>query len=195
MISCSGGIGAVTPRALPASVRGVHEAVRARLRRLDVDLGLRVIFDGLVLVTALARGRGLDDRDASELRGFEGAVAFELTGSGGGTWHLVVAGATARFHRGPHPAPRATVQMSVDDFFRLLVGKTSYVVAGMSGRVRVRGEAHAGLMAGALIGFLRSGRRRPGRAGRAARAWTDLAVALSPTGHRFEESQGNGQGT
>ncbi len=140
---------------------------------MATDPGLASLFRFLVLSTALRLGRTGFAIDTS---GFDGAVNFEITGEGGGTWHCVLATGYMRLHSGPHPKPLGTARVSVEDFYRLLTRQTSCASAAMSGRLRVEGEAFAGVNFGAMFEQLRAARDLPWPSGAIARWWIDGAV-------------------
>jgi hypothetical protein len=164
----------------------VWRAVRRQVTdRFAGNPGLRILFDGLVVMTALARGKS--SRSAAETRGMNGDVNLVFTGDGGATWHLHMEPGVVRFRAGPSDTARATLEMSVEEFFQLLTGQRSLMVSQMAGRVRVRGEGHALMTVASVVAELRAGRRAPGRAGAFSRRWTDLALRLSGTGLSFEQ--------
>ena len=164
----------------------LRTALSQRILQPGANVGLSVVLDGLVLMTRLAGGKQ-DGRTEAEMRGITGAINYTFTGEGGASWHLHLKEGRGFFFRGAHGSPIATVSMSVDEFFRLLTGQSSFMVAQMAGRVHVKGDGHAALLLGALIGSLRQGRRHHDRRGRFTRRWTDLAVRLSGTKYPFKD--------
>ena len=155
---------------------GVPRVLRS-LVRPGVNPGLALLFDFLVVQTRLARGKSR--RSAAELRGMDGAINYAFTGEGGGAWHVLVRDGRVFVRRGHHPAPLATVELSVEELFRQLTGHSSSFVAQMAGRVRVRGEGPGAMAVSTLVGELRLGREAKGAEGRVARAVTGLALRLS----------------
>lgn len=153
-------------------------------------LGLRMIWDALVVSSHLSGGKVRGRTDA-EMRGAKGIINFVFTGEGGGEWHLRMEPPSFTFHRGLAEHPRETVTMSVDDYFRLLTGKTSFMVAQMTGRLRIEGSGHAGIMVGVLTRRFQDARNLPGLAGRIGRVYTALATELSGTPHRFPSPTGS----
>jgi putative sterol carrier protein len=128
---------------------------------------LRRFFDPLVAISRL-RGRIPYDEhiDGS---GFEGVIAYEFTGDQGGSWHCVLERHGIRFERGPATSPRATLVMTPATFADLLAGRAAYSTAMMTGRVRIRGDGHAGMLLGALVTRFRAMSDQPGWRGRLAR--------------------------
>lgn len=148
--------------------------------------GVRILFDGLVLLSS-ASGLGVDQRLAqAQTRGSEGVYQIDVEGQ---IWHFHIAPGKARWRLGPHPSPRAVVNMSTDDLFKMLTGNTSFVTLSMTGRVKVQGDAHAAVLFGLLLTKLRAMHQDPRLSRRAARLWLDLAVRHSGTPHRFIRSE------
>ena len=112
---------------------------------MPIHRGLRRFFDSLVLLGRLTDGR-VSREDAAEMRGFTGAVNFEFTGDDGAVWHCVLDGESVVFGRGGDFDPRATISLSPETFFELMRGEASFAIAQMTGRVRVRGDGHAGML-------------------------------------------------
>lgn len=125
------------------------------------------------------------------MRGARGVINFVFTGKGGGEWHLRVRPGVFTFHRGRADDATEVVTMSVDDFFRLLTGKISFMVAQMTGRLRIEGSGHAGIMLGVLTRQFQDSRHQSGAAGLVARLFTQLATELSGTNHRFPPVHGS----
>ncbi len=140
---------------------------------MSVDRRARGFFDALVIATRLAGGRVGGGVDSG---GFEGAVDFALSGTGGATWHATLSRGEVRFHRGPHAAARPTVTLPGGTPVDLLSGETSWMTASMTGRVRVNGEGHGGMMFAALIAQFRSACERQDVRGMLARAWQRLVL-------------------
>lgn len=166
---------------------GLRAKLDERLSRGDV--GLRMIFDALVAVSALTKGRFDADsaRARTITRGSTGAYEYVFTGEGGGRWFCEIDEGTMRWHRGAHPSPRASVEVPAIEVWKLLTGTTSFVTLEMTGKIRTRGDAHASMMFGALVGRIRDLRRARGQRGRAIRAYLDVALRLSGTRLSFEE--------
>jgi putative sterol carrier protein len=85
-----------------------------------------------------------------------GRVHLRLTGPGGGDLGLILDRARLRVIREAPRPPTAVVSMKAATFIDLLAGRTEYTVAQMTGRVRVEGEALAGLVVQAIIARFRA---------------------------------------
>jgi len=144
---------------------------------VPIHRGLRRFFDSLVLLGRLTDGR-VSREDAAEMRGFTGAVNFEFTGDDGAVWHCVLDGESVVFGRGGDFDPRATISLSPETFFELMRGEASFAIAQMTGRVRVRGDGHAGMLLGVLIAqFRRTEKAGNDLKGRLAYGWRRFVLS------------------
>jgi putative sterol carrier protein len=65
---------------------------------------------------------------------------FELTGDGGGTYHVNVDHGTMAVVEGAHPTPTATIKMSGDDYVKMVNGQLNGAMAFMKGQMKVTGN-------------------------------------------------------
>ncbi|BAS26078.1 SCP2 sterol-binding domain-containing protein [Limnochorda pilosa] len=65
---------------------------------------------------------------------------FDLSGEGGGTYHLVLAGGRADVGPGAPDAPKVTLSMAADAFERMLGGQLNPTAAFMSGQLKIQGD-------------------------------------------------------
>ncbi|MCB9643401.1 MAG: SDR family NAD(P)-dependent oxidoreductase [Myxococcales bacterium] len=72
---------------------------------------------------------------------------YALSGTGGGTWHVVVKDQTCNVQKGEHSAPTVTLKMSAQDFLRFVQGELDPMQAFTSGKLRISGD----MMASRLI--------------------------------------------
>jgi putative sterol carrier protein len=73
-------------------------------------------------------------------QGVRAVIQFDITGEGGGTYHVDIADGACALRPGAAPAPQLTVSASVQDWLDMRARKLSPQVAFMSGRLRHRGE-------------------------------------------------------
>jgi putative sterol carrier protein len=139
----------------------------------------------LVFLTRLSGGKVRGGGEKVDITGFTGSINLEFTGDGGAQWHCSIAKNYVRFFPGADPNARGTVSVSVDDFFKMLAGKTSPSTAGLTGRVRVLGEGHAAMMVGGIISQAQTMRKARGFPGALARWWTDRVMRKSGLGYVF----------
>ena len=77
---------------------------------------------------------------ASAAQGVTATFQFELSGDGGGTWHVVVDDGTMRVVEGADAAPTATIKMSAADYVELVNGRLNGTMAFMKGQMKVSGN-------------------------------------------------------
>jgi putative sterol carrier protein len=86
-------------------------------------------------------------------QGVNATIEYDITGEGGGTYHVVIADGCCTLHEGPTPAPSLKLTMSAQDWLDMLAGKLSGQVAFMSGRLRHQGDMSLLLRLPAMFGI------------------------------------------
>jgi putative sterol carrier protein len=77
---------------------------------------------------------------ASASKGVNAVFQFELSGDGGGTYHVNVKDGAMEIVEGPHTTPSATIQMSADNYVKMVNGDLSGAMAYMKGQMKVKGN-------------------------------------------------------
>ena len=78
------------------------------------------------------------DKDAAE--NLDAVYQFELLGTQGGQYHLLVHNGTCIVKDGPHADPHVTLSMTENDCIGVLNGQLSGMMMAMSGRLQVTGD-------------------------------------------------------
>jgi putative sterol carrier protein len=78
------------------------------------------------------------DQDAAE--DLSAVYQFDLSGTDGGQYCLIVQDGGCAVHEGRHPDPQVTFEMSGEDCLKILNGKLEGPAVFMSGRLRVEGD-------------------------------------------------------
>lgn len=78
------------------------------------------------------------DPEAAE--GLTAIYQFDLSGSQGGQYHLVIENGSCSVQEGVHPDPRVTFSMSGEDCLGVLTGRLDGPAVFMSGRLRIEGD-------------------------------------------------------
>jgi putative sterol carrier protein len=78
--------------------------------------------------------------DPAAAAGVSAVIQFELSGDGGGTWHVVIADGRCAVAEGPHSDPTLVVMASADTWLKVVDGKLDPQFAFMTGRLKVRGD-------------------------------------------------------
>lgn len=85
-------------------------------------------------------------------RGMTAVYQLQLTGDGGGTWHMVVEGQTCKILPGPACRPNTVITVSSGDWADLVTGRLDGFSAVLSGRVRIEGDLELATRLPALFG-------------------------------------------
>jgi putative sterol carrier protein len=83
----------------------------------------------------------LDERfvaDAS--RGLDAIYQFELSGDGGGTWHVIVKDGAIEVYSGAHGEPSAVVTSKAPDFVKISNGDINGLRAVMTRKMKIAGN-------------------------------------------------------
>lgn len=83
--------------------------------------------------------------DAQAAAGLDVVYQFDITGDGGGQWHVVVKDGTAQVLEGRHASPTSTITSKAADYLAVATGKANEVMAFASGRVRISGNIPAAM--------------------------------------------------
>ena len=99
--------------------------------------------------------RLITDHRRTPLSGLSGAVRFDLSGDGGGSWMVrMEEGVLSDVETGAGEAT-ATVSLSAADFIRIVRGELNHQFAFFTGRIGIRGDAALLLSLSTFIPALR----------------------------------------
>ena len=73
-------------------------------------------------------------------KGLNAVYQFDLSGDGGGKWHVVIKDQTCEVKEGAAASPNITISMSAQDYLDMISGKLNGQMAFMSGRLRIAGD-------------------------------------------------------
>jgi|SRR5579875_365643 putative sterol carrier protein len=73
-------------------------------------------------------------------KGLNAIYQFDLSGDGGGKWHVMIANEQCEVKEGQHPSPNITISMAASDYLDLVNGKLNGQVAFMTGKLRIAGD-------------------------------------------------------
>jgi putative sterol carrier protein len=77
---------------------------------------------------------------ASASKGMNAVFQFELSGDGGGTYHVLVTDGAMSIVEGAHAAPSATIKMAADNYVKMVNGQLNGTMAYMKGQMKVTGN-------------------------------------------------------
>jgi len=78
--------------------------------------------------------------DAEKAGDLNATVLFELSGEGGGQWHVKVADGVCTTGEGTVEAPTATIRMDASDYTDMVAGRLNAMEAFMQQKIRVEGD-------------------------------------------------------
>ena len=78
--------------------------------------------------------------DPAAAVGVAAIIQFELSGDGGGTWHVAVADGACEVEFGAHDDPTLVVVASADTWMKVVAGSLDPQLAFLTGRLKVRGD-------------------------------------------------------
>lgn len=87
--------------------------------------------------------KGIEQRLAErpeKLSAAQGTYQLDLTGEGGGTYTMAIAGDKGEVKTGPAENPGVVVTMTANDFVDMATGKLNGMTAFMSGRLKIKGD-------------------------------------------------------
>jgi putative sterol carrier protein len=73
-------------------------------------------------------------------KGLNAIYQFDLSGDGGGKWHVLINNDKCEVKEGAHASPSITISMTAQDYLDMINGKLNGQVAFMSGRLRIAGD-------------------------------------------------------
>lgn len=92
-------------------------------------------------MTAAEFFTALPDRfNSAAAAGVSAVIQFDLSGDGGGTWHVTIADGECAVAEGPHTEPTLVVLASAENWLRVVNGDLDPQMAFLTGRLKVRGD-------------------------------------------------------
>jgi putative sterol carrier protein len=78
--------------------------------------------------------------NAAAAQGVDAVFQLEITGEGGGSWHVMVKDATCQINEGTHSAPNVTLQMSAETWLAIVNRELNGMQAFLSGKLKATGD-------------------------------------------------------
>lgn len=89
--------------------------------------------------------------DAGKAGNLDATVQFDLSGEGGGQWHVNVANGACSVAEGTTASPTATIRMNAPDYVKMVKGLNP-VTAFMMGQIKVEGDLNTVMKFQTLFG-------------------------------------------
>lgn len=78
--------------------------------------------------------------NADAAKGMNSVIQFNLTGDGGGEYHVVIKDGACSVNQGAHGSPNMTMTMAAQDYVDMITGKLNGQMAFMSGKLKIAGD-------------------------------------------------------
>lgn len=73
-------------------------------------------------------------------KGMNSVIQFNLTGDGGGNYHIVIKDGACTVSEGSHASPNMTMTIAAQDYVDMISGKLNGQMAFMSGKLKIAGD-------------------------------------------------------
>jgi putative sterol carrier protein len=77
--------------------------------------------------------------------GIDATYQFELTGEGGGTYHVTVGDGSCAVGQGPTDNANITITMQASDYLDMINGRLNPQMAFMAGKLKIKGDMNLAL--------------------------------------------------
>ncbi|MBI3784521.1 MAG: SCP2 sterol-binding domain-containing protein [Deltaproteobacteria bacterium] len=78
--------------------------------------------------------------NADAAKGMSSVIQFNLSGDGGGNYHVVIKDGACSVNEGSHASPNMTMTMAAQDYVDMITGKLNGQMAFMSGKLKIAGD-------------------------------------------------------
>ncbi|MFQ5830629.1 MAG: SCP2 sterol-binding domain-containing protein [Candidatus Methylomirabilia bacterium] len=86
-------------------------------------------------------------------QGVSVVVQYDITGEGGGTWHVGIKDGTCTTSEGAASSPNLTLTMTAQDWIDMVSGKLSGQMAFMSGKLKLKGDMSLAMKLATFFGI------------------------------------------
>ena len=83
--------------------------------------------------------------------GTSAVIQYDISGDGGGTWHVVIKDGACTVNQGAATNPNLTLLISAQDWTEMLSGKQSGQMLFMSGKLKVKGNMGLAMKLGSMF--------------------------------------------
>lgn len=86
-------------------------------------------------------------------QGVKAVVQYDITGEGGGSYHVEIADGKCAVKPGPAPSPSLTLTMAAQDWLDMTAGKLNGQMAFMSGKLKLKGDMGLAMKLAGMFGI------------------------------------------
>lgn len=86
-------------------------------------------------------------------QGVKAVIQYDITGEGGGTYHVDIAEGKCALGEGPAASPNLTLTMTAPDWLDMTAGKLNGQMAFMSGKLKLKGDMGLAMKLAGMFGI------------------------------------------
>jgi putative sterol carrier protein len=86
-------------------------------------------------------------------QGVKATIQYDITGQGGGTYHVDIADGKCAMQEGPAATPNLTLTMTAPDWIDMVSGKLNGQMAFMSGKLKIKGDMGLAMKLAGMFGI------------------------------------------
>lgn len=86
-------------------------------------------------------------------QGVKAVIQYDITGEGGGTYHVEIADGKCTVQDGAAASPALTLTMPAQDWLDMVAGKLNGQMAFMSGKLKLRGDMGLAMRLAGMFGI------------------------------------------
>jgi putative sterol carrier protein len=90
---------------------------------------------------------------ADRAQGVKASIQYDITGDGGGTYHVDIADGKCSSQPGPTASPTLTLTMAAQDWLDMTSGKLNGQMAFMSGKLKLKGDMGLAMKLAGMFGI------------------------------------------
>jgi putative sterol carrier protein len=90
--------------------------------------------------------------DPEKTKGMNATFQFNITGDGGGEWHVAFAEGQAKVQQGQAESPNITLSASDADWLDIVNGRQGGQTAFLTGKLKIQGDMSLAMKLQALLG-------------------------------------------
>ncbi|HOF39451.1 MAG TPA: SCP2 sterol-binding domain-containing protein [Candidatus Hydrogenedentes bacterium] len=91
--------------------------------------------------------------DPEKATGMNATYQFDITGDGGGAWHVTFAGGSVVVTEGKAAAPNITLTSDATTWMDIVNGRTSGQTAFLLGKLKIQGDMSLAMKLASVFGF------------------------------------------
>ncbi len=86
-------------------------------------------------------------------QGVKATIQYDITGQGGGTYHVDIGDGNCAMKEGPAASPNLTLTMVAQDWLDMVSGKLNGQMAFMSGKLKIKGDMGLAMKLAGMFGI------------------------------------------